>query len=154
MAAVKRRYHLPDRFILYVRTLEPRKNLARLIGAHRRLREEGVRHGLVIAGGRGWLCDDVFEAAGRDGLGEHVIFTGHLNEDELLALHQSADVFAYPSLYEGFGLPVLEAMACGVPVVCLDRAPPARGGWRCRPPGGSHRRASDSGCPGQGPARR
>ena len=121
MAAVKRRHHLPDRFILYVGTLEPRKNLPRLIGAYRRLREEGVRHGLVIAGARGWLCDDVFEAAGRDGLGEHVVFTGHVNEDDLLALYQSADVFAYPSLYEGFGLPVLEAMACGVPVVCSDR---------------------------------
>jgi glycosyltransferase involved in cell wall biosynthesis len=122
MAAVKRRYRLPDRFILYVGTLEPRKNLARLIGAYRRLREEGVRHELVIAGGRGWLCDDVFEAAGRDGLGEHIVFTGHVGEDDLLALYQSADVFAYPSLYEGFGLPVLEAMACGVPVVCSDRA--------------------------------
>jgi glycosyltransferase involved in cell wall biosynthesis len=121
VAAVKRKYRLPDRFILYVGTLEPRKNLARLIGAYRRLREEGVQHGLVIAGGRGWLCDDVFEAAGRDGLGEHVIFTGHVDEDDLLALYQSADVFAFPSLYEGFGLPVLEAMACGVPVVCSDR---------------------------------
>jgi glycosyltransferase involved in cell wall biosynthesis len=121
MAAVKQRYRLPDRFILYVGTIEPRKNLPRLIGAYRRLREEGVRHGLVIAGGRGWLCDDVFEAAGRDGLGEHIVFTGHVDEDDLLALYQSADVFAYPSLYEGFGLPVLEAMACGVPVVCSDR---------------------------------
>jgi glycosyltransferase involved in cell wall biosynthesis len=122
IAAVKRRYRLPDRFILYVGTIEPRKNLPRLIGAYRRLREEGVRHGLVIAGGRGWLCDDVFEAAGRDGLGEHIVFTGHVSEDDLLALYQSADVFAYPSLYEGFGLPVLEAMACGVPVVCSDRS--------------------------------
>jgi glycosyltransferase involved in cell wall biosynthesis len=121
LAAVKRRHHLPDRFILWVGTLEPRKNVARLIGAYRRLREEGVRHGLVIAGGRGWLCDDVFEAAGRDGLGEQVLFTGQVGEDDLLALYQSADVFAYPSLYEGFGLPVLEAMACGVPVVCSDR---------------------------------
>ncbi len=121
IAAVKRKYRLPDRFILYVGTLEPRKNLARLIGAYRRLREEGACHALVIAGARGWLCDDVFEAAGRDGLREHIIFTGHVGEDDLLALYQSADVFAYPSLYEGFGLPVLEAMACGVPVVCSDR---------------------------------
>jgi glycosyltransferase involved in cell wall biosynthesis len=55
-------------------------------------------------------------------LGEHIIFTGHVDEDDLLALYQSADVFAYPSLYEGFGLPLLEAMACGVPVVCSNRA--------------------------------
>jgi glycosyltransferase involved in cell wall biosynthesis len=121
VAALKRRYRLPDRLILYVGTIEPRKNLPRLIGAYRRLREEGAPHGLVIAGGRGWLCDDVFEAAGRDGLREHVVFTGQVGEDDLLALYQSADVFAYPSLYEGFGLPVLEAMACGVPVVCSDR---------------------------------
>ena len=121
-AALKRRYGLRDGFILYVGTLEPRKNLVRLIGAYRRLREEGLRQELVIAGGRGWLCEDVFEAADHDGLREHVRFTGRVDEEELLALYQSADVFAYPSLYEGFGLPVLEAMACGVPVVCSDRS--------------------------------
>ena len=119
--AVKRKYHLPDRFILYVGTLEPRKNLPRLIKSYRLLRQKGLRHGLVVAGGRGWLYDDVFEAAGRDGLGEHIVFAGHVNEEDLLALYQSADVFAYPSLYEGFGFPVLEAMACGIPVVCSDR---------------------------------
>jgi glycosyltransferase involved in cell wall biosynthesis len=120
--AVRQKYHLPDRFILYVGTLEPRKNVARLIRSYRLLRQEGIRHGLVIAGGRGWLCDDVFEAANRDGLGGDVVFTGHVPEEDLPTLYQAADVFAYPSLYEGFGLPVLEAMACGVPVVCSDQA--------------------------------
>jgi glycosyltransferase involved in cell wall biosynthesis len=118
---VRERYGLPQKFILYVGTIEPRKNLVRLIRACRTLRRRGLPHALVIAGGKGWLCDDVFEEAAREGANA-VIFTGFVRDEDLPFLYNTADVFAYPSLYEGFGIPPLEAMASGIPVVCSNRA--------------------------------
>lgn len=118
--AVRQKYSLPDRFILYVGTIEPRKNLVTLLRAYRKLRDEKIAQGLVIAGKRGWLAEGFFRALADLDLENEVLLPGFIAEQDLPALYSAADVFAYPSLYEGFGLPVLEAMACGTPVVCSN----------------------------------
>ncbi|MGI8589247.1 MAG: glycosyltransferase family 4 protein [Chloroflexia bacterium] len=113
------RLGLPPRYLLHVGTIEPRKNLVRLIGAYSRLiaggHDEG--HDLVLAGRRGWMYEPVFAAAEAEGLGNRIHFLDYVLEEDLPLLYNLATVFVYPSLYEGFGLPVLEAMACGTPVV-------------------------------------
>ena len=112
---VRSRYALPERFILHVGTIEPRKNLETLFEALRLLATREVK--LVIAGRKGWFCEEIFARLARLGLESRVVFTGFVPDDDLPALYSLAEVFAYPSLYEGFGLPPLEAMACGVPVL-------------------------------------
>jgi len=109
---------LPDRFILYLGTLEPRKNVTRLIRAYQRWRkaEPGVPR-LVIAGGKGWYYDQIFAEVEGLGLIGEVLFPGYVPQQELPYWYNAADLFVYPSRFEGFGLPVLEAMACGTPVV-------------------------------------
>ncbi len=119
---VRRRYHLEEPFILSVSTLEPRKNFTGLIEAYAQLIERGsqiqrIPHKLVIAGAKGWLYEEIFATVERLGLAERVIFPGFVAEEDLPALYNLADLLAFPSLYEGFGLPPLEAMACGTPVV-------------------------------------
>lgn len=116
LAAVREKYKLPPRFILSVGVLQPRKNLAGLIQAYGLL-PEALRGevGLVITGKQGWLADNLPELAAAVGPG--VQFTGYVEDTELPALYTLADCLAYPSFYEGFGLPPLEAMACGTPVV-------------------------------------
>lgn len=123
LAEVRTRYKLPDWFILAVGTLEPRKNLARLIAAYGQMRRQtGLPHALVLAGKPGWLYQGIYDQVGREGLSEHVHFPGFIADDDLPALYTLADLLAFPSLYEGFGLPPLEAMACGTPVVCSDNS--------------------------------
>ena len=118
LQAVRARYRLPDRpFLLSVGTVQPRKNYVRLIEALARLRADLPDLGLVIAGGKGWLEDPIYAALNRFGLQDAVVFTGFAADDDLPALYTLAHAVALPSLYEGFGLPVLEAMACGTPVV-------------------------------------
>jgi len=116
--ALREKLGLPSRIILALGTLEPRKNLVGLVRAYSLLRKRGVRHRLVITGEAGWRYKDFFRAIRDLGLGEHVSATGYLPDCDLPALYSCAEVFAFPSLYEGFGLPVLEAMACGTPVAC------------------------------------
>lgn len=106
---------LPAEFLLFVSTIEPRKNLVRLIEAYALL-GPGAPH-LVIAGRRGWLYEEVFAAVGRAGVGGRVRFLDFVDDAQLPALYNLARAFVYPSLYEGFGLPALEALACGTPVV-------------------------------------
>lgn len=118
VAAVRRKYGLPERYILHVGTIEPRKNLVTLLDAWAALRREGAPQRLVIAGRRGWRCGAFFARLRELGVEEEVTLPGFVEETDLPALYSAADLFAFPSLYEGFGLPVLEAMACGVPVVC------------------------------------
>ncbi len=115
VVAFRQRRGLPERFVLFVGTLEPRKNLARLVEAFAHIRDGRV--GLVLAGGKGWLYDELFAKVKILGLGEEVIFPGYVMKDELPLWYNAATVMAYPSVYEGFGLPVLEAQACGVPVL-------------------------------------
>jgi glycosyltransferase involved in cell wall biosynthesis len=114
--SIKQKYHLPDRFILFVGTLEPRKNIIRLLEAYARIKDK-LPHKLVIAGTKGWLYQPIFEAVKRLSLRNNVIFLGYVDDGNLPALYNLADLFVYPSIYEGFGLPVLEAMACGIPVI-------------------------------------
>jgi glycosyltransferase involved in cell wall biosynthesis len=122
--AVRARYGLDDdsRIVLFVGTLEPRKNVPTLLRAFARLRSSGRGPGglrLVITGPRGWGADGVLRTA--EGLGlRDVVFTGPVNDDDLVGLYSEASLFTFPSLYEGFGLPALEAMACGVPVIASD----------------------------------
>lgn len=112
----RRGYGLPDRFWLFVGTLEPRKNLVKLIDAYAAL-PLSERLPLVIGGGKGWLYDDVFAAVERHGLSDTIRFMGFLPAENLPLWYNSAETFIYPSVYEGFGLPVVEAMACGTPVI-------------------------------------
>lgn len=110
----------PRRYILYVGTLEPRKNLPLLIAAFARARREHTpwpADKLVIAGRKGWFTRPIFAAVERHGLQREVVFTDYIDEAGKAALLAGAFLFVYPSLYEGFGLPVLEAMAHGVPVI-------------------------------------
>lgn len=117
LASFRNRRNLPEHFILFVGTLEPRKNVAALIQAYSRLRKRGVTQALVLAGSRGWRDGEIFAAIEQSGVAEHIILPGYVARDELPLWYSAAEAFVYPSLYEGFGLPVLEAMACGAPVV-------------------------------------
>lgn len=115
--ALRRKYDLPTRFVLYVGTLEPRKNLGRLIRALKRVRGQGQPYHLVIAGAMGWMMDSFEQQVHALGLSDVVHYLGYIPGDDLPGLYSLATVFAFPSLYEGFGLPPLEAMASGVPVL-------------------------------------
>ena len=103
-------------YVLFVGTLEPRKNLVRLVRAYRRVAATGVPHALVLAGPLGWQHEPLMRELALQGPGE-IVMTGSITADELDALYRAADAFVYASLYEGFGLPVLEAMARGVPTI-------------------------------------
>ena len=125
VAAVRQRYGAPDGYFLFVSTIEPRKNLATLLRAFARLRAASDARGvralrLLVVGRQGWLCEDVFRLARDADLVDAVRFVGGASAEELLLLYNGALALAYPSLYEGFGLPPLEAMACGTPVLCAD----------------------------------
>ncbi len=118
-AAFRRRRNLPERFFLYLGTLEPRKNLELLLDAYAAWkRRSGATVALVLAGGKGWAYETIFRRVEELGLGEDVLFPGFVPGVELPDWYRAAEAFIYPSLFEGFGLPVLEAMACGAPVVC------------------------------------
>ena len=119
---LRRRLGLPERFILHVGTLEPRKNLVRLVDAYCEVvRKPGSAQeppALALAGRKGWLYEPVLEAAERaNRAGGRVVFVDFVYDTDLPLLYNAAAAFAYPSLYEGFGLPAAEAMACGVPTL-------------------------------------
>jgi len=116
LAAVRQKYGLPQDFVLFVGTIEPRKNLATLLKAFQVSRFTFHALKLVIAGRQGWLFEEILAQARE--LGPAVQFIGGVLPEDLPALYSAARLFVLPSLYEGFGLPVLEAMACGTPVVC------------------------------------
>ncbi|NJK80805.1 MAG: glycosyltransferase family 4 protein [Chloroflexaceae bacterium] len=114
---VRQRLGLPERFLLFVGTLEPRKNLPHLLAALPHLPPDTR---LVIAGRKGWLYEDIFATVARLQLAEQVQFLDFVADADLPALYNLAEVFVYPSLYEGFGLPVAEALACGTPTVTTN----------------------------------
>jgi glycosyltransferase involved in cell wall biosynthesis len=111
------RYGLPDQFLIHVGTIEPRKNLTRLIEALQCLRDEGLTIPLVVTSAKGWLYDSFFRRLEELEIRNTVHFTGYVPAADLPVLYNAATVAALPSVYEGFGLPMLEAMACGTPVV-------------------------------------
>jgi len=145
---VKNKYNLPDKFILYFGTIEPRKNILGLIKAFEQIKEEKnpppiqiqwqgfegrVKKEekkiidfsdlkLVIAGSRGWLYRDTFKKVKESQFSKDIIFTGFIDEEDKPYLYNLADVFVYPSFFEGFGLPPLEAMACGVPTIVSNKS--------------------------------
>lgn len=118
LSRIRASYRIAGPYILGVGNLQPRKNLPRLIAAFARLRrEQAIPHQLVLVGQKAWRNHTITAAIASAGVQEEVILTGYVPDDDLPLLYSGADLFVYPSLYEGFGLPVLEAMACGTPVV-------------------------------------
>jgi len=118
---LRKQYNLPEHFILFVGTLEPRKNVSNLLLAHAALPDALKRRfPLVLLGSRGWSNTDILALIRLQA--EHVRLLGYVPEKDLPAFYSAASLFAYPSWYEGFGLPVLEAMACGCPVLTSDHA--------------------------------
>lgn len=121
VAAVRARHDIGGPYILSLGTLQPRKNYVRLIEAFRILKDTSdIPHRLVIGGGPGWLYEPIYETIETLGLQDEVRMLGYVDEGDLPALYTGADVFCFPTLYEGFGIPVLEAMACGTPVVASN----------------------------------
>jgi len=118
---VRRKYALNRPFVLAVSTIEPRKNLITLIRAFARIKDR-TEHDLVLAGPYGWGSKELYSLITNLGLDDRVRFTGYVDIEDLPAVYNLADIFVYPSLYEGFGLPPLEAMACGCPVITSDVA--------------------------------
>lgn len=117
LTAVRQRYQLGDApYILAVGTVQPRKNYQMLIRAFQPIAQTHPHH-LVITGGKGWLMEEMLAEVARQGLHGRVHFPGFVADDDLPVLYSGAALFVFPSLYEGFGLPLLEAMGCGVPII-------------------------------------
>jgi glycosyltransferase involved in cell wall biosynthesis len=121
LAAFREERQLPDNFILYLGTLEPRKNVGRLVQAYATLRRRGATsYPLVLAGGKGWGEDEIFAEIERSGYANAIRYVGYVPEAEMPLWYNAATLFVYPSEYEGFGLPPLEALACGTAVVASN----------------------------------
>lgn len=116
-AHLTQKYHLPERFLLYVGKIQPRKNLTRLLYAFHQVRQTHPDVHLVLAGSRGWMNEELDATMQQLDLTQVVHSTGFVADEDLPALYNLAEMLVFPSLYEGFGFPVLEAMACGTPVV-------------------------------------
>ncbi len=120
LESINKKYNLPDKFLLYLGTIEPRKNVARILEAYNKISNDIGELKLVICGSYGWGAHEVYKTLDRLKLKDKVLFTGYVDEIDKPALYSAAQAFVFPSLYEGFGLPPLESMACGTPVVTSD----------------------------------
>ncbi|MCP5100554.1 MAG: glycosyltransferase family 4 protein [Chloroflexi bacterium] len=119
---IRQTYQLPNRYLMHLSTIEPRKNLSRLLDVLKALRLLFPTLSLVLAGGKGWLYDDFFAKIEAEGLTDAVKVLGWVPDEDLPAILAGADLAVHPSLYEGFGIPVLEHMACGQVVACSNRS--------------------------------
>jgi len=118
---IREKHGIKENYILFVGMLQPCKNIVSLLEAFSELKNSSnLPHQLVIAGGKGWIYDEIFQRFKELKLEKDVIFTGHVSHDELPALYSGADLFILPSRFESFGIPVLEAMACGTPVIASN----------------------------------
>ncbi len=118
LAATRTKHSLPEKYLLFVGSLEPRKNIKTLLRAYAALPPDLTEeYRLVIAGGKGWKNTDIKTTVDELRIEDNVHFLGYLSQDELRNIYSTAALFVYPSLYEGFGIPILEAMACGTPVI-------------------------------------
>lgn len=118
MEMIKEKYKLPDRYFLYLGTLEPRKNIEAIVEAfalYKKQNNDNIK--LVLAGKKGWMYESIFEKIKNNNIENEVVFTDYVDENDKVLIYKMSEVFLFPSLYEGFGMPVLEAMACGVPVI-------------------------------------
>jgi len=121
LESIMQKYNIQRDYLLYIGTIEPRKNLERLINAYVLFTKEHPNPPqLVLGGGNGWRNENIYSAI--PSTGENVIITGYLDEDEIPILMRGAVAFCFPSIYEGFGMPILEAMACGTPVLAANEA--------------------------------
>jgi glycosyltransferase involved in cell wall biosynthesis len=120
---IKRKYQTGEKFILDVGTLEPRKNLTFLVKAYNLALKSGkINHNLVLTGKKGWYYESLFELIRKLKLENKVILPGYVPDEDLPYLYNAADLFCFPSLYEGFGFPPLEALSCGTPVVAANNS--------------------------------
>ena len=117
---IRKDYHINGDFLLYVGHIQPWKNVNRLIKAFSLIKKRGIKERLVLAGGKGWAAKEIETLTKELGLKGEVIITNFIPDDDLPLFYQAASAFALPSLMEGFGIPVLEAMVCGTPVVCSN----------------------------------
>ena len=121
--AVCKKYGIRGDYILFVGTIEPRKNVARLLRAFDLLKGDSkIPHQLVLAGGKGWQDEQIFQTFQSIKCSNDIVFTGYVSAEEKNTLYQNASAFVFPSIYEGFGIPPLEAMTWGCPVVCAEAA--------------------------------
>lgn len=121
-STIKKKYNLPEQYLLCLSTLEPRKNLRLLVEAYKELKTSNALHlDLVLAGRKGWKIENLFSTIDQQ-IAEHIHLTGFINDDDLPALYHEAKIFVFPSLYEGFGLPPLEALSVGTRVISSDAA--------------------------------
>ncbi|MCJ7506418.1 glycosyltransferase family 4 protein, partial [Candidatus Bathyarchaeota archaeon] len=118
---VRKRYGLPDRYVLFVGNIEPKKNIGTLLRVLAKLREQGLPHKLVLTGKRTWRSGSELDGIYKEAASGNVVLAGYVARNDLPPVYQMADVFVFLSLYEGFGFPPLEAMACGTPVVSSSR---------------------------------
>jgi glycosyltransferase involved in cell wall biosynthesis len=117
LQTVRQKYYLPERFVLCVGLIEPRKNIPTLLHAFAQITAQFPDQRLVLVGRRGWMVETLEQQIASLGLAGKVIFPGYVAQTDLPMVYNLADICVYPSLYEGFGLPVLEALACGTPVI-------------------------------------
>ena len=114
---LKKKYSLPENYLLYLGTIEPRKNLVNVLKAFAKFKEKDKKMKLVISGKLGWKSENIPELIENLGIKDDIIFTGYVDENDKVLIYKLAQIFLFPSIYEGFGMPILEAMAAGIPVI-------------------------------------